>query len=169
MSEETFLWVLWLPCVGGLPLLLPPLSPPPVAAAIVAALLTLISLTERNIVHSIPLTLNILQFTHTNITHTHIPHSFQTYHPTLKPFTRYIQLISRISLTRNLTQCNSHSPQSTFIQFSRPLTPCLARSLTHLDPQFGKTSYVGLSGPFIASPVGSNPSVLPVLGVILST
>ena len=84
----------------------------------------------------ISLTLNINNITRTNIA----PHLKHSYHPTLKPLTQYMQLISRISLslslsiadTYHLTQCHSHSPQSTFIiQSSRPLTPCLAHLLTH--------------------------------------
>ena len=54
-----------------------------------------IHITHANTTHSTSPTLNIPNITFTNIA-PHLKHSF---HPTLKPLTRYIQLISRISLS----------------------------------------------------------------------
>ena len=91
----------------------------------------------------ISLTLNIPNITRTNIA------------PHLKPLTQYIQFISRISFSpSSQTHITSvhlyHSVQSP--TQTLPSTP----AYSFLDSEFGKTSCVGLSGPLIASNVGSN-------------
>ena len=94
---------------------------------ILAKSLTQISLTLTSLTQVTPLISNILS------------HS------------RYIPFISRIFLshTYHLIQCNSHSPQSTLsfspVAHSHPAWPGTL-NYSFLDSQFGKTSYVGLSG-----------------------
>ena len=142
------------PCMGGsgLLLLLPPL------------LLTHTHVNHTNTAHSTSFTLNTFKIAHTNIAHsTHasianISSHTQSTHSIHSTHLTHLSLSHIISFNVFLILLN---PPLSLQSPTHTLHSTLAYSF--LDSQFGKTSYVGLSGPLIASNVGSNWSFLPVL------